>query len=77
MHRVRVPESDGSVLSKGEPVKSRYSLTYFVASDPEAMIETFPACIDEEHPTKYKPMTTAEYHKMRFAEYIDQAEGDA
>ncbi|MEO0509241.1 MAG: 2OG-Fe(II) oxygenase family protein [Verrucomicrobiota bacterium] len=45
--------------------KGRQSIAFFSDPDPEVMIETFPSCITEEAPAKYKPISAGEYIRER------------
>lgn len=72
-HRVGLPPLADRVSGEQRMTRERYSFPYFVAADLDAMIETFPECIDATHPRKYETISTDAYQKMRFAEYLDQA----
>jgi isopenicillin N synthase-like dioxygenase len=41
--------------------RARYSIAYFFDLDHFAKIETLAACIDDEHPAKYSPITAGEH----------------
>jgi isopenicillin N synthase-like dioxygenase len=45
--------------------RERYSIVYFVGADPDAVVESLPACVDEEHPAKYEPITQRACCQMR------------
>src|SRR5947207_1342982 len=45
--------------------RARYSIPYFVTTDPDLVIECLPSCIDEEHAAKYEPITQRDYSNMR------------
>jgi isopenicillin N synthase-like dioxygenase len=70
VHRVVAPPVD-SKKSKdaGEEIlRSRYSIPFFAAPDPDALIEPLPGCWDEgDKPKKYGPITAHEYVLMRMA----------
>lgn len=46
---------------------SRYSIVYFLTTDPDRLIECLPACIDEEkgNLARYEPITQRDYAAMR------------
>ncbi len=43
----------------------RQSIAFFSDPDPNVMIETFPSCITEDLPEKYKPITAGEHIQER------------
>lgn len=45
--------------------RERYSIVYFVAPDPDSLVECLPACTDAENPPKYEPVTQRDYNRMR------------
>jgi isopenicillin N synthase-like dioxygenase len=47
------------------PDSDRYSISYFVAPDPGAVIECLPTCAGPSSPPKYHPITQREYSRMR------------
>jgi isopenicillin N synthase-like dioxygenase len=49
----------------GQMTEARYSIPYFVAPDPESVIECLPACVGPGRPPKYPPITQEEYASMR------------
>lgn len=51
---------DGHVTTE-----ARYSIPYFVAPDPESVIECLPACVGPGQPPRYPPITQEEYNNMR------------
>jgi len=53
LHRVRVPE------------RERYSIAFFLDSNPDADVTVLPACVEDDRPAKYPPTTGAEYLKER------------
>ncbi|KAI1113954.1 hypothetical protein F5Y14DRAFT_441535 [Nemania sp. NC0429] len=65
LHRVSHPpvSQDGGVTSLMTP--SRYSIPYFVAPDPTAVIECLPACADAQNPPRYPPVTQEDYGRLR------------
>ncbi|KAI0912320.1 hypothetical protein F4823DRAFT_622937 [Ustulina deusta] len=67
LHRVALPPllQDGGV-SRPLMTRSRYSIPYFVAPDPTAVIECLSVCMDDAHnPARYPPVTQGEYREMR------------
>jgi isopenicillin N synthase-like dioxygenase len=70
VHRVVAPPVDQSKSeAAGEEIlRSRYSIPFFAAADPDALIEPLPGCWDDaDRPKKYDPITTNEYVMMRMA----------
>lgn len=70
MYRVVAPPVDTSKSEAvGEEVlKSRYSIPFFAAADPDALIEPLPGCWDEEgNPKIYQPISANDYVMMRMA----------
>ncbi|TGJ84016.1 hypothetical protein E0Z10_g4743 [Xylaria hypoxylon] len=62
LHRVTLPPlSQGN----GPMTRSRYSIPYFVAPDPTAVVECLSVCADSHNPPRYPPVTQEEYGKMR------------
>lgn len=45
--------------------RARYSIPYFVAPDPDAVIECFPSCTGPGRPQKYDGVVQREYGKLR------------
>ncbi|KAJ5665934.1 uncharacterized protein N7477_008382 [Penicillium maclennaniae] len=45
--------------------RERYSIPYFLAPDPDSVIECIPSCMGVDEPAKYEPITQAGYNKMR------------
>lgn len=45
--------------------RARYSIPYFLTTDPDLVIECLTSCVDEDHPAKYEPITNREYGAMR------------
>jgi isopenicillin N synthase-like dioxygenase len=45
--------------------RRRFSIPYFMAPDPDSVIECIPSCIEEGAAAKYEPITQTEYNKMR------------
>lgn len=45
--------------------RRRFSIPYFLAPDPDSVIECIPSCKGADEPPKYKPITQAEYNRMR------------
>lgn len=60
VHRVGAPPE-----GKGEMCAARYSIPFFAAPDPEAVIEALPGCWGEGRPKRFEPVTAAGYVEMR------------
>lgn len=39
----------------------RYSVPFFFSINYDEVVETLPSCVDEQHPSKYKPIRAGEY----------------
>ncbi|KEF52791.1 uncharacterized protein A1O9_11208 [Exophiala aquamarina CBS 119918] len=63
MHRVQLPPLQDRFSGDNRMTRARYSIPYFVTTDPDLLIE----CLrfDEEHPPKYGPITQRDYAAMR------------
>jgi len=65
LHRVSLPPLADRIVGEDRMTRERYSIVYFVGADPDAVVECLPACVDEEHPAKYEPITQRAYCQMR------------
>ncbi|KAI1274091.1 hypothetical protein F5Y07DRAFT_374543 [Xylaria sp. FL0933] len=73
LHRVTLPpvqqeeEEEEGEEGGSRPLmtRSRYSIPYFVAPDPTAVVECLSTCTDAQNPPRYPPITQEEYRKMR------------
>lgn len=54
LHRVKPPIVDGMI-------ERRRSVAFFHDGNYDAVVETLPSCVDEEHPDRYEPITIAEH----------------
>ncbi len=54
----------------------RYSIPYFVAPDPDLVIECLPTCVDDAagRPARYAPTTWRQYAHMRAAYHYETKE---
>lgn len=57
LHRVTLPPLADRYEGAQRLTRERYSIPYFVAPDPEAMVQCLPGCPDEGRPPKYDPVT--------------------
>ncbi|KAJ6108262.1 hypothetical protein N7523_009585 [Penicillium sp. IBT 18751x] len=64
-HRVTLPPLSDRYEGKQRITRERYSIPYFLAPDPDSVIECIPSCMGVDEPAKYEPITQAEYNKMR------------
>jgi isopenicillin N synthase-like dioxygenase len=56
------PRTTGSdVGSLEDTTPERYSIPFFVAPDPETMIEALPGCWSEDVPKRWKPINAGDY----------------
>ena len=71
MHRVTLPPTrppPGSNATSAppkagaeKPIKSRYSIPYFVAPDNDAIVRCLASCVTDERPERYEPVKFADY----------------
>jgi isopenicillin N synthase-like dioxygenase len=64
-HRVSLPPLQDRFSSEDRLTRARYSIVYFLTTDPDLVIECLPACIDADHPARYDPITQRDYAAMR------------
>jgi isopenicillin N synthase-like dioxygenase len=64
-HRVALPALQDRFTGDERLTRARYSIPYFVTTDPDLVIECLPSCIDEKHPAKYEPISQRDYSNMR------------
>ena len=64
-HRVTLPPLQDRYTGDEMMTRSRYSIPYFLTTDPDLMVECMPSCVDEKHPAKYEPITQRDYAAMR------------
>ncbi|KAL2012914.1 hypothetical protein VTN00DRAFT_439 [Thermoascus crustaceus] len=64
-HRVALPPLSDRFDGPNCMTRERYSIPYFLSPDPTSLIECIPACTSGQDPAKYKPITQADYNKMR------------
>ena len=65
LHRVTLPPKQDRFTGTERMTRARYSIPYFVAPEGPTVVECLPACTDESHPPKYKPIQWNEYMLMR------------
>ncbi|KAI9807844.1 MAG: hypothetical protein M1825_005149 [Sarcosagium campestre] len=66
LHRVTLPPSPNSFSGPNRLTRARYSIPYFVAPDPDLVIESLPTCVDDDkNPAKYPPITQREWGAIR------------
>ncbi|KAL5359594.1 hypothetical protein BJX96DRAFT_148735 [Aspergillus floccosus] len=64
-HRVSMPPLADRIEGADRMTRARYSIPYFMTTEPNAVIECIPSCTNEEQPAKYKPITQVDYTRMR------------
>ncbi|GAD95659.1 gibberellin 20-oxidase, putative [Paecilomyces variotii No. 5] len=64
-HLVSLPPLSDRFEGPNRVTRERYSIPYFLSPDPTSLIECIPACMSEQNPAKYEPITQAEYNRMR------------
>ncbi|KAL1988275.1 hypothetical protein VTN96DRAFT_250 [Rasamsonia emersonii] len=64
-HRVGLPPVSDRFEGPNRMTRERYSIPYFLSPDPDSVIECLPACMSEENPAKYKPITQRDYNRLR------------
>ena len=62
-HQVTLPPRQDRFTGDDRLTRARYSIPYFVTTDPDLLIECLR--IDGEHPPKYDPITQRDYSAMR------------
>jgi len=60
LHRVKPPIVDGTI-------ERRRSAAFFLDGNIDALIETLPVTIDDEHPNLYTPVTVGEHLRAKLA----------
>ncbi|KAI9844738.1 MAG: hypothetical protein M1830_007582, partial [Pleopsidium flavum] len=65
LHRVTLPPLQDRFTGAERMTRARFSIPYFVSPDPTAVIDCFPACMDEQHPVKYPPIMQRDYGMLR------------
>ena len=65
LHRVTLPPLADRIQGEARMTRERYSIVYFVGADPDAVVECLPACVDDQNPPKYEPITQKAYCEMR------------
>ena len=65
VHRVTLPPKQDRFTGNDRMTRARYSIPYFVSPQGPTVVECLPACMDEKHPAKYKPIVWNEYMLMR------------
>jgi isopenicillin N synthase-like dioxygenase len=60
LHRVKPPVIDGTI-------ERRRSAAFFHDGDVDALIETLPSCVDDQHPDLYAPVTVGEHIRAKLA----------
>jgi isopenicillin N synthase-like dioxygenase len=74
LHRVTLPPLQDRYTGQDRMTRARYSIPYFVAPDPDTVVECFPTCQDPDHPALYEPITQEAYCVMRATAHYSKAE---
>jgi isopenicillin N synthase-like dioxygenase len=64
-HRVILPPLQDRFTGDERLTRARYSIPYFVTTDPDLVVECLPSCIDDKNGAKYEPITQRDYSNMR------------
>jgi isopenicillin N synthase-like dioxygenase len=64
-HRVTLPPLQDRFSGNDRLTRARYSIAYFLTTDPDLVVECLPACVDRNRPAKYEPITQRDYAAMR------------
>ena len=64
-HRVTLPPLSDRFEGEQRITRERFSIPYFLAPDPNSVIECIPSCMGADEPAKYEPITQAGYNQMR------------
>jgi isopenicillin N synthase-like dioxygenase len=76
VHRVGLPPGDDRYTGVERMVRERYSIPYFVAPDPDTLVECLESCVGPGG-RKYDGITQREYGRMRaMAHYMEKPAGE-
>jgi isopenicillin N synthase-like dioxygenase len=74
-HRVTLPPLSDRYNGPNRMVRERYSIPYFLAPDPDSVVECLPTCATDERSARYFPISQREYNQLRATmHYQTQAE---
>ncbi|WEW55743.1 hypothetical protein PRK78_001176 [Emydomyces testavorans] len=76
-HRVTLPPLADRYEGSNRMVRERYSIPFFVAPDPTALIKCLPSCVSEEKPASYLPITQREYNRLRATTLYETAANES
>ncbi len=65
LHRVTLPPLSDRFSGPSRLTRARYSIPYFVAPDPDSVVECFQSCTDEGRPAMYDSVMQREYGGKR------------
>lgn len=51
--------------------RARYSIPFFIGTNPEAMIEVLPSCVSAERPARYAPIRASDYIQGLIATHLN------
>lgn len=64
-HRVQLPPLEDRFTGPDRMTRARYSIPYFLTTDPDLVIECLRVDDDDQMPPKYEPITQRDYAAMR------------
>ncbi|KAJ5606126.1 Oxoglutarate/iron-dependent dioxygenase [Penicillium lagena] len=62
---VNLPPLADRFAGEQRMTRRRFSIPYFLAPDPDSVIECIPSCQTATDPAKYEPITQGNYNRMR------------
>ncbi|KAJ5899100.1 Oxoglutarate/iron-dependent dioxygenase [Penicillium taxi] len=65
IHRVTLPPLADRIEGEDRMTRRRFSIPYFLAPDPDCLIECIPSFMGVKEPARYEPITQAGYNQMR------------
>jgi isopenicillin N synthase-like dioxygenase len=51
--------------------QARYSIPFFIGTNPDASIEVLPSCVSAENPARYPPVVASEYILRLISQHLD------
>ena len=72
VHRVGLPPGEDRYSGAERTVRGRYSIPFFVAPDPDTVVECLESCVGENGVRKYGSITQREYGRMRAMAHYEE-----
>lgn len=64
-HRVTLPTTINNSNGSNQMVKERFLIPYFIAPDPDSIIDCLPTCTSVDRPARYFPVVHRQYNRAR------------